>query len=192
MADLHPEQRAALAYVETRGTQAPVESIRSRLHRIVAEADELLQGISPEAARRSPPDGGWSVLEVVDHLVVSHRPAAEELRELLAGREPQGGPIPAGLQSDDVGTLAWDEALRRFRQVHHDFLARVDGAEDATPQTARAPVLMVVKCRTADGLVPIHWTEVFDWKAYTLLVGLHVKEHLAQIRRVLADVDSAA
>lgn len=192
MADLHPEQRAALSYIETRGTQASVESIRSRLHRIVAEADELLRGISPEAARRSPPEGGWSVLEVVDHLVVSHRPAAEELGELLAGREPQGGPIPAGLQSDDVATLGWPEVLERFGRVHGDLLALVDGADDATPQTARAPVLMVVKCRTPDGLVPVHWTEVFDWKAHALLVGLHVKEHLAQIRRVLADVDSAA
>lgn len=192
MADLHPEQRAALAYVETRGTQAPVESIRSRLRRIVAEADELLQGISPAAARKTPPGGGWSVLEVVDHLVVSHRPAADELRELLAGREPQGGPIPAGLQSDDIGTLAWDEALRRFREVHRSVLELVDGAGDAIPQTARAPVLMVVKCQTPGGLVPVHWTEVFDWKAYALLVGLHVKEHLAQIRRGFADVDSAA
>lgn len=184
MPDLHPEQSAALSYIESRGTLESVEAVRARFRETLQDASELLESVPPESVRLQPPDGGWSVLEVVDHLVASHEPAVEELRELVAGREPRGGPIPAGLQSEAVSTVEWLRLLARFHEIHRDFLAVLKATSDSTPLAPKAPVLMVVKCETPDGLVPVHWVEPLDWKAYATALRLHVREHLEQIRRM--------
>jgi hypothetical protein len=190
---LRPEQEAALAYARRRGTEAPVAAIAERLRRTFGELDALLDTVSEELAARSPAAGGWSVREVVDHLVVSHRRATAELRELLAGRVPADGPIPAGLQSAAPDATPWPELADELARVHADFLQAIETASDATSLEARAPVVMVVKCARPDGsLEPVHWVESFDWKAVAILFRMHAHEHLAQIRRVLASFDAAA
>ena len=191
MADLYPEQRAALAYAERRGTNAPVESIARRLRETIAEAHELLAAVPAALADVPPAAGGWSVAGVVDHLVVTHELAVEELQGLVAGREPEGPSIPAGLRSAGDDALDWRYLLARFREVHDDLLSVVEAGTDALPVDLRAPVVMVVKCATDDGSrVPVHWVESFDWKAYATVFRAHLLEHLAQIRRVLAEVGS--
>ena len=48
---------------------------------------------------------------------------------------------------------------------------------------------MVVKCATPDGaLEPVHWVERVDWKAFAVVIRVHVLEHLHQIERTLAAV----
>lgn len=184
MADLHPEQRAALRYIETHGTRATVESILGRLDRTLHEASELLEDLPAERARRRPPGGGWSVLEVVDHLAVSHEQGVDDLRELIAGREPRNA-IPAGLQSEDVDSLPWPRVRDRFDEIHQSLRSLLANTNDGTPHTAVGPVVMVVKCQTPDGVKPIHWVQSFDWKAQAIILRIHVQEHLAQIRRIL-------
>jgi len=186
---LRPEQQAALAYARRRGTEAPVAEIAERLRRTFGELDGLLDTVPEALAARSPAPGSWSVREVVDHLVVSHRRATAQLRELLAGRAPADGPIPAGLQSEAPEGTPWPELADELERVHADFLRGVESAADATPLDARAPVVMVVKCARPDGsLEPVHWVESFDWKAFAILFRMHAREHLGQIRRVLAEV----
>jgi len=45
---------------------------------------------------------------------------------------------------------------------------------------------MVVKCARPDGaLEPVSWLERFDWKAFSVLLHAHNREHIAQVERIL-------
>ncbi len=191
MTELYPEQRAALAYLEQRGSQASVESIAERLRSTLDQVEQIVGDISPMKALAKPPGGGWSVLEVVDHLVASHEPATEELRQLIAGDSVTGEPIAASLQSAQPGVVQWSAHLENFRRVHGEFLSLVESARDCDSQ-ATAPIAMDIKCKNPeDGeLKTVEWTERLDWKAYAIGVRMHVHEHLPQIRRTLAAVES--
>ncbi|HEX4951785.1 MAG TPA: DinB family protein [Thermoanaerobaculia bacterium] len=185
---LLPEQERALAYVRRRGTEAPLEAIRSRVAGTYAEIEALVEGVAEGLARQRPEPGSWSVLEVVDHLVESDRPAVAQLRELLAGRSSEQV-IAAGMQSTDPSAQAWTALLASFRAVHGEILALLDGADDTLPLTATAPVEMVVKHTAPEGtLRPVHWVERFDWKAYAILLHAHNREHISQVQRILGKI----
>lgn len=190
---LRPEQQLALDYARRAGTEAPAAKIRRKLATTFAELESFLDEISADAARKKPSPDGWSIHQVVDHLVESHRPGVEELEALLRGTSPDAGPIPAGLQSERPFDVPWPEMVSRLKQVHADLLGTLDRPGDDTPLDAlplqaRAAVAMVVKCRHEDGSMrPVHWEESFDWKAYAILLRAHTLEHVQQIRRLLAD-----
>jgi hypothetical protein len=182
---LLPEQQRALEYVRRRGTEASVDSIRSRVAATYSEIEAIAEGVPAERARRRPAPSSWSVHEVVDHLIESDRPAVDQLAELLAGRSV-GAPIPASLQSPQPSSTDWPALLDQFRAVHQRILALLDAATDDIPLTGTAPVEMVVKCAASDGtLQPVHWIERFDWKAYAILLHAHSREHIGQIERIL-------
>src|SRR6266545_3054705 len=167
---LRPEQEAALRYLREKGTNAPLASIRERTAKTFAEIERLLAELPEETVRRRPAPGRWSVQEVVDHLIESHRPAVGQLRDLLHGERPADGPVPASLLSADPLGQPWPDLMRRLTEVHGDLLAALDSASDETPQTVRAPVVMVVKVSEEDGrIVPVEWTGDFDWKAFALI-----------------------
>jgi len=185
---LRPEQSQALDYLRRAGSEAPVASIRRRAAATFAEIEELLAGLPEEIVRRRPAPGTWSLLEVVDHLVESHRPAVADLARLVAGEEV-GEAVPASLLSADPHGHDWHRRLADLAAVHRDLLTHLDGADDATPLTATMPVVMVVKCAGDDGRSePVEWVERLDWKAAALAVRVHTLEHLGQLRRALAVV----
>jgi hypothetical protein len=189
---LRPEQDAALGYARRRGTEAPLAAIRSRLAGTCAEIEDLVAPLTEEEAARRPAPGSWCVHEVVDHLVESDHRASEQLAELVAGRSVVSH-IPAGLLSAAPFATPWAGLRARFAAVHRDVLAILDGASDAAPLTATAPVEMVVKCAGPDGsATPVHWIERCDWKAFAILVHAHSREHIAQIRRILTATQPAA
>jgi hypothetical protein len=143
-----------------------------------------------EAAARSLP-GEWTVQEVADHLVETHRRSLGELRDLLAGRRPAGGPIPAAVQSADPLGRRWEDLAADLARLHAEVLDVLAGAPDALTE-ARAPVVMVINVREADGSQrPLHWIEELDWKAYAVIFRLHTLDHLAQIRKTLAAARSS-
>jgi hypothetical protein len=185
--EMRPEQLRALDYLRRHGTEAPRVAVRQRLVSAFEGLDALLASLAEQRVRQRPSPASWSVQEVVDHLIESHRPAVGQLADLVAGREPAGGAIPAGLQSAAPLDRSWRELVGELKGVHAAFLAAFDRASDATPTEARAPVVMVVKCARQDGtLEPVHWIESFDWKAYALLIRVHALEHRGQIERALA------
>jgi hypothetical protein len=185
---LLPEQIRALAYVRKRGTDAPVDSIRERVAATYAEFEALVDGISTTVALESRSPSEWSVQEVVDHLIESDRPAIEQLGQLLSGQS-SGEPIPASLQSPHPRDLDWDALRERFRTVHENVLALLATATDDVPLIATAAVQMVVKCAGPDGtLRPVSWVEHFDWKAFSILLHAHNREHVAQVQRILSGV----
>jgi len=175
-----PEQTRATEYLRRAGTQAPVADIRRKVAETFRELDELVAGIPEEVVRVRPRPGRWCVQEVVDHLIVSHRPAGDELAGLLQGRVPEGEPIPAHLQSPDAMEKEWPALVHEMSAVHGRFASLVAEAPEDTPLEARAPLVMVIN--------GMEWIEELDWKAYAIAFRAHALGHAGQIRAILAEL----
>lgn len=182
---LLPEQARALAYVRKRGTDSPLSEIGERVAGTYAEIEALVEPLSPAQAGRQSAASDWTVHEVVTHLILSDGPAIEQLKTLLSGHDVVEA-IPANLQAPEPFAVAWPAVLQEFRGVHRRITDLLAGAADEVPLAATAPVRMVVKCAGPDGVVrPVEWEERFDWKAFSILLHAHSREHIAQIRRIL-------
>jgi len=180
-----PEQLRAKTYLREQGTEAPVARIRERVADVFAALDARLRGVTGSQARHRPGDGGWSVHEVLDHLVETHPRALEEMRALLENRHSPVSPIPAGLQSADPWARRWDDLRGALGRLHTDVLDVLANAADR-PTEARAPIVMVINARQPDGAVlPMHWIEECDWKACAIVFRLHELDHLSQVRKIL-------
>lgn len=169
-----------MEYLRRAGTQAPVADLRRKVAETFRELDELVAGIPEEVVRVRPRPGRWCVQEVVDHLILSHRPAGDELAGLLQGRAPEGDPIPAHLQSPDAMEKEWPALVREMGAVHGRMASLAAEAPEDTPLQARAPVVMVI-----DGM---EWIEELDWKAYAMGIRAHALGHAGQIRAILAEL----
>jgi hypothetical protein len=179
------EQLRAKTYLREKGTEAPIAEIRERVAEAFAALEGLVDGVPELVARRRPEDGGWSVHEVLDHLVETHPRALEEMRALLDNRHSPVSPIPAGLQSADPAARSWTELRAALKRLHASVLEVLATAPDRAT-AARAPIVMVINVRQADGRVaPLHWIEECDWKACAIIFRLHDLDHLNQIRRSL-------
>ncbi|MBI2525503.1 MAG: hypothetical protein HYV93_05930 [Candidatus Rokubacteria bacterium] len=183
---LRPEQITARQYLDQKGSRLTAAQLRDRVGAAFAAIEEALGSVEEEAARGRAIAGAWSVQEIVDHLVETHRPSIAELRDLLSGRRPEGPPIPAGLQSADPMGRRWPDLLRDLRGLHAEILGALVAVPDGYTTDARAPLIMVVNTRAADGSEkPLHWIEELDWKAYAIVFRLHVLDHLGQIKKTL-------
>ena len=183
---MQSEQARTLDYLRVKGTEAPIPDLREHLAATFRKIEALLDAVPPVLRSASPGPGRWSVQEVVDHLVESHRRAVEQLRFLVAGRRPISAAIPASLRSSAPLERPWDDLLAELRSIHRSFLELVDGASDATSLEVTAPVVMVVKAVQGDGAIPLEWEAELDWKAYAQAFRGHTAEHRAQIERTLA------
>jgi len=180
-----PEQVKAKTYLLEKGTRAPVAQIRERVADAFAAMDALLESVTETQARRVPGEGEWSLHEILDHLVETHPRALEEMRALLANRHSPVSPIPAGLQSAAPMARRWDDLREGLRRIHAEVLDVLAAAPDR-PTEARAPVVMVINTRGADGKVTaLHWNEECDWKACAVIFRLHELDHLGQARKAL-------
>jgi hypothetical protein len=134
--------------------------------------------------------GEWTIQEIVDHLVETHRPGLDELWCLLAGRRPPGDPIPASLQSKAPLQRPWPWLLAELARVHGDILRTLSAVPPDFATDARAPIVMVVNVPDEPGkVVPLHWVEALDWKAYAIVWRLHVIDHLKQAKKVHAALE---
>jgi hypothetical protein len=177
----------AREYFATRGTLAPAGALRERIAEAFESLETFLDTVPPAAAARTAIAGGWTIHEIVDHLVETHRPGLDELWCLLAGRRPPGEAIPAGLTSKAPLTRPWPWLRGELARIHGEILRSLDAVPPDFATDARAPIVMVVNVPDERGkLVPVHWIEDLDWKAYSITWRLHVIDHLKQARRVLA------
>jgi hypothetical protein len=185
-ATLRPEQERALDYLRANGTEAPRQRIRERVAAAFASLERVVEGVTEKEARARPMPREWSVLEVVDHLVETHRASIGELRDLLDDRRPAGAPVPAALQSTDPSGRPWGALVKDLAQIQAEVLSVLDASPADRLGPARAPIIMVINVREADGREqPLHWVEEIDWKAYAIVFRLHVLDHLNQIRKTL-------
>ena len=182
---MRPEQVKAMEYLNRKGTLLPASQIRERVGAAFAALEAALGEVSEAQARQRAIPGEWTVQEVVDHLLATHRPSVDELRDLLAGRRPARGPIPASLQSADPMGRGWKELVADLKAVHSEVLETLAAAPDR-PTDARAPVVMVINVMEPDGREqPLHWIEELDWKAYAIIFRMHELDHLNQIKKTL-------
>ena len=183
---LRPEQIKAKEYMHQKGTLLPAAQVHERVGAAFAAMETLLDGVGEAEARARAIPGEWTVQEVVDHLVVTHRPSLDELRDLLEDRRPAGGPVPASLQSADPMGRRYGDLVSDLKAVHAAILRVLSGAPDRMT-AARAPLVMVINAREPDGRqAPLHWIEELDWKAYAVTAfRLHELDHLNQIKKTL-------
>lgn len=181
-----PEQLKAREYLDQKGTRLAPRQVHERVRGAFAATEEFLDGVSDAEARQRPAPGEWCVQEVVDHLVETHRPSVAELRGLLRGERPPGGPIPAGLQSRAPLARPWHALVGELKRLHGEVLELLAGVPDGFTTEARAPVVLVVPAKEPDGSErPLQWVEDLDWKAYAVIFRLHEVDHLKQARRAL-------
>lgn len=181
---MHPEQRQATAYLQRKGTDAPLPDLRQRVDKALRELEAVLDGIDANTALHQPGPGKWSIHEIVDHLVESHRPAVTQLRAMLAGEDP-GDAIPPSLTSIDPFATTWPELVRRLKAIHDDIRSLLAGAAEETPTEIQVPVVMLLEVKTENGVEKVQWTEHLDWKAFALGIAVHSREHIPQIQRTL-------
>jgi hypothetical protein len=152
---------------------------------------QLAAVLAERAVVRSLP-GEWTVQEIADHALETHRPGLDELRCLLAGERPPGGPIPPGLQSKAPHHRPWPWLLDELQRLHDEIVRTLDGVAPGFETAARAPLVMVVNVPDGrGGLRPLEWVEELDWKAYAIVWRLHAIDHLNQARKVLATAAGA-
>lgn len=152
-----------------------------------AELEALLDGVPAALRAIRPGPGRWSVQEVVDHLVESHRPALAQLRSLVAGERPAGGPVPASLQSAAPHERRWDDLVAELREIHRGFREVLAGATDGASLEVTGPIVMVVKVADDAGAVtPVSFAHELDWKAFAQGFRAHTVQHRDQVLATLA------
>ena len=177
-------------YFRAKGTLVPVAEIQARLTDAFGSLDTLLARISAAVAARTGIPGEWTIQEIVDHLVETHRPGLDELWCLLAGRRPPGEPVPASLQSKSPRDRPWSWLRAELDRIHGEILRTLAAVPADFATDARAPIVMVVNVPDESGrIVPLHWVEDLDWKAYAIVWRLHVIDHLKQAKKVLAALE---
>ena len=183
-------QAKARDYFKARGTLVTPSVIHERIADAFGALEAFVGPISAATAARAAAPGEWTIQEIVDHLVETHRPGLDELWCLLAGRRPPGEPIPAGLQSKSPLHRPWPWLRAELDRVHGEILRTLAAVPPSFATEARAPIVMVVNVPDDNGqLVPLHWVEDLDWKAYAIVWRLHVIDHLKQARKVLAGIE---
>jgi hypothetical protein len=183
----------AREYLHTRGTRVGARVVHERVAAAFAALEETLDTVPAAQAGARPLPGEWTVQEVVDHLLETHRPGVDELRCLLAGQRPPGDAIPASLLSKAPALRPWPWLRRELRRVHDDILELLATVPEDLETRARAPLVMVVNAPGADGgIVHVHWVEELDWKAYSITWRLHALDHRNQIQKVLSAATAAA
>jgi hypothetical protein len=180
-------QHKAREYLKTRGTEATPAVIHERVGAAFAALTALLDTVPVDVVARRTLPGEWSIQEIVDHLLETHRPGLDELRCLLAGQRPPDPPIPASVQSKAALLRPWPWLRAELARVHGDILRTLAAVPADFSTNARAPLVMVVNVPGPEGdLTPAHWVEELDWKAYAIVWRLHVLDHLGQAKKVLA------
>jgi hypothetical protein len=177
-------------YFKTKGTLVAASAIHERVADAFGALEAFLEPMSAATAARVGMPGEWTIQEIVDHLVETHRPGLDELWCLLGGRRPPGEPIPAGLQSKAPLQRPWPWLRAELARVHGDILRALAAVPPDFATDARAPIVMVVNVPDEQGkVVPLHWVEDLDWKAYAIVWRLHVIDHLKQAKKVHAALE---
>lgn len=161
---------------------------------VIDRIRDRVSGISPDTLTRRPPNGGWSVAEVLEHLIVSADSYLSRISTLLQATEEvvaganamwkpslMGGLLAQSLRNPrklpapklyKPGPSPRPRVLDEFLQRQEDVgrLIAEAGAMDWRRVRMRSPVLPIITMNLGDAL--------------TVLV-VHAERHAAQIERVI-------
>ena len=171
------------------------DSLLAANRAVIDRIRKTVSGVGHDALTRRPNDGGWSIAEVLEHLIVSADSYLERVRSLVrenggkaagpdAGwkptlgggllvwsmRSPRKSPAPKMYKpSPTPRPHALEEFLRRQEEVGR--LITEAGTMDWRRVRMRSPVLPIIHMNLGDAL--------------TVLV-VHAERHAGQIERVKA------
>lgn len=163
---------------------------------VITRLRTVLNGVSEEALHRKPADGGWSMAEVLEHLIVSADSYLEPMHGIVSGasgarapdavwkptfmggmlaqslRNPRKLPSPRGYK---VGLTARPNVVAEFFKRQEEVGRRIAaaGSVDWRKTRMRSPVLPILSMNLGDAL--------------TVLV-VHAERHAGQIERVKREV----
>lgn len=164
---------------------------------VIARIRDAVSGVAPEAMTRRPADGGWSIAEVLEHLIVAADSYLAVLRALTQRRDNKSADANATWKPTvGGGLLAWSlRSPRKLRaprgykpgpsprpRVLEEFLQRQEevgrflveaGQLDWRHVRMRSPVASILRMNLGDAL--------------TVLV-VHAQRHAGQIERVKAAI----
>lgn len=164
---------------------------------VIARIRDRLHNVGADTIARRPPSGGWSVAEVLEHLIVSAESYLEALRPLVRQGDRTGAdPNTIWKPTLMGGMLAW--SLRNPRKLPApriykpgptprpdapDVFLRLQ--EEAGRLMTEAQAIHWRRARLRSPVTPILGMNLGD--AFTVLV-VHAERHAAQIERVLKEV----
>jgi hypothetical protein len=171
------------------------DSLLAANRAVIGRIRDTVSSVTPEALTRRPPDGGWSIAEVLEHLIVSADSYLIPMRPLVQGknggaaeanamwkptlmggllasslRNPRKLPAPRGYKPAPTPRLRVLEEFLRRQAAVGELIAEA-GAIAWRRVRMRSPVLPIVSMNLGDAL--------------TVLV-VHAERHAAQIERVKA------
>jgi hypothetical protein len=176
------------------------QALRERALTSHREVAVLVRPLNPEQLVRRPPDGGWSVGEILEHLLVAegeYEPLVEEV--LRKARPDAGAPLREWTPTLFGGFLA--RSLERPRRIPSPKKARPGG-------TPRGGVLEKFLALQTALIARMDAAAGYDWRALTLhsplvpalfrplarmnlgdsfsISVVHVERHTRQMERTIA------
>ena len=159
-----------------------VNELTERLEKSRDQFLRVLEGVTEEQARKKPADGGWSILECVEHVALAERGMLRMTQKAPDGDQPtdlerdakilqSGSDRSRKAKSPEVAlpTGRWPtlaEAAAQFRQNREQTIAYV---RESTEQALRRKAVLHPLAGMLDGYQIL------------LLMSAHVERHLKQI-----------
>ncbi len=188
---LSPEAHRMIEYVAKRSQELSAVEIRERIRAAAQELEKLVDGIGDADARKRPAEGKWNIAEVVDHIAQTQSRGTDELRQLLAGRRPQGPPVYEALRSGGGTWAPWRDLIDGLKSANAEMVSLINGETPIDGPTVRT--IMVVLRALPDGSSGSQiWEQELNWKEYAILQRLHLLDHRTQIRNLVKLISSAA
>jgi len=148
-------------------------------------ADEV-SGLSPAQLQFRPAPGAWSIMEVVEHLVVAEPIYWQDLRRAM--QAPPSSPRRSGTDAD----ILWygiDRTQRQKAVAAEEPKGQMRDLGAGLDAFRKLHAQMLRYARTTDDDLRSHVVEREGSDAYQwlLLISAHEQRHILQIREIKAD-----
>jgi hypothetical protein len=147
--------------------------------------DEV-SGLSPAQLRFRPAPGAWSILEVVDHLVVAEPIYWQDLQKAM-----QAPPAKQRRPATDEGMLWYgiDRTQRQKALATEDPKGQLRDVQAGLDALRKLHARILEYARTTNDDLRAHVVEREQSDAYQwlLLISTHAQRHILQIREIKAD-----
>jgi len=170
---------------------APLTSLERQ--RLVAHLEmteswlaDVVHGVSAAQAQFRPAPGAWSILEVVDHLVVSERVYWQDFEKAMKG--PPSKQVRPGADAD-VLWYGIDRSQRQTALPAENPKGQVPDLRAGLEAFRKLRARMLEYARTTGDDLRSHVVQREQSDAYQwlVLVSAHAQRHILQVREIKAD-----
>lgn len=147
---------------------------------------DVVSGLSPAQLRFRPAPGSWSILEVVDHLVVAEPIYWQDLQKAM-----QAPPAKQRRPATDEGMLWYgiDRTQRQKALATEDPKGQLRDLQAGLNALGKLHARVLEYARTTNDDLRSHVVEREQCDAYQwlLLISTHAQRHILQIREIKSD-----